>query len=75
MWPVLFGSGWLWEILLAAALLCFVVSVLGFLLCINSPRKETADPADQFWYRHGVGDITRSEFERLRRRAQGQQPK
>jgi uncharacterized membrane protein len=75
MWPVLFGSGWLWEILLAAALLCFVVSVLGFLLCINCPRKETADPADQLWHRYGAGDITRSEFERLRRRAQGQQPK
>ena len=75
MWPVLFGSGWLSEFLLAAALLCFVVSVLGFLLCINCPRKETADPADQFWHRYGAGDITRSELERLRRRAQRQQPK
>jgi uncharacterized membrane protein len=75
MWPVLFGSGWLWEILLAAALLCFVVSVLGFLLCVICPREETADPADQFWHRYGAGDIARSEFERLRRRAQGQRPK
>jgi hypothetical protein len=75
MWPVLFGSGWLSEVLLAAAFLCFVVSVLGFLLYINCPRKETADPADQLWHRYGADDITRSEFERLRRRALGQRPK
>jgi hypothetical protein len=75
MWPVLFGSGWFWEILLAAAFLCFVVGILGFLHCIICPRKETAEPADQLWYRYAVGAITRSEFERLRGRAQGQQPK
>jgi len=74
MWPVLFGSGWRWEILLAAALLCFVVSVLGFLLCIICPRKETADSADQVWHRYEAGAITRSDFERRRRRAQGQHP-
>jgi hypothetical protein len=72
MWPVLSGSGWLWEFLLAAALLCFIVGLLGFLLCIICPREETVDPIDQLWHRYAEGDMTRSEFERLSRRGQGQ---
>jgi hypothetical protein len=70
VWPTLFGSGWVWGLLVALALLSVVVSLVGFLLLILRPPKDTPDSADHLWGRCEAGDITREEFERLRRQAE-----
>ncbi len=68
MWPSIFGPGWMWGALVALAFLCFVLGVLGFLLLvINRPPRETGDSVGQLWHRYEEGDLTREEFERLRR--------
>jgi amino acid permease len=73
MWPILFGSGWLWSALVAAALVCFIVGVLGFLFLITvKPPRQTSDEFEEVWHRYEEGDLTRSEFERtIRGRALG----
>jgi hypothetical protein len=73
MWPMLFGSGWVWSALIAAALVCFIVGVLGFLFLITvKPVRQTSDEFDELWHRYEEGDLTRPEFERtLGRRAAG----
>lgn len=65
MWPMLFGSGWVWSALIAAALVCFIVGVLGFLFLITvKPARQTSDEFDELWHRYEEGDLTRPEFER-----------
>jgi hypothetical protein len=65
MWPMLFGSGWVWSALVAAALVCFIVGVLGFLFLITvKPARQTSDEADELWHRYEEGDLIRPEFER-----------
>jgi hypothetical protein len=73
MWPSIFGPGWGWGLLIALAFLCFVLGVLGFLLVIfNRPSQKTGDSLDRLWHRYEEGDLTREEFERLRRPARSQ---
>jgi hypothetical protein len=65
MWPMLFGAGWIWSALSAAALMSFIVGVLGFLFLITvKPARQTSDEFDELWHRYEEGDLTRSEFER-----------
>lgn len=69
MWPTLFGAGWIWGALIAAALVCFIVGVLGFLFLITvKPARQTSDEFDELWHRFEEGDLTPSEFERTIRR-------
>lgn len=68
MWPSIFGPGWVSGALIAVASLCFVLGVLGFmLLVIGRPPREADDPTERLWHRFEQGDITKVEFERLRR--------
>jgi len=68
MWPSIFGPGWVWGALVALALLCLVLGVLGFLLLVvNRPHRDAAEPTDRLWHRLEEGDITPAEFQRLRR--------
>jgi hypothetical protein len=73
MWPMLFGSGWIWGALVAAALTCFIVGVLGFLFLITvRPARPTSDEFDELWHQYEEGDLTRPEFERtIRERSLG----
>lgn len=73
MWPTLLGSGWIWGALVAAALVCFIVGVLGFLFFITvKPPRQMSDEFDEMWHRYEEGDLTRPEFERtLGRRSVG----
>ncbi len=75
MWPLIFGPGWVWGVLVALALSSLFVGVLGFLLLImgNRPRDH-ARPFDETWHRYEEGDITREEFERLRHLEEASHP-
>lgn len=65
MWPILFGSGWIWGVLVAAALLCFVVGGLGFLLLVTGkPSRRGSDDLGEAWHRYEEGDLTQPEWER-----------
>jgi len=71
MWPNIFGPGWGWGTLVALAFLCLVLGVLGFLLLVfKEPPRSVGESSDQLWHRWEEGDITRYEFERLRRAGQ-----
>jgi hypothetical protein len=65
MWPAVFGSGWMWGVLLAVALVCFIVGVLGFLfVVIVKPPRRQPDELDEAWHRYEEGDLTLSEWQR-----------
>jgi hypothetical protein len=67
MWPILFGPGWEWGVLVALSLAGLVIGLLGFLcLVVRKPRPEAATPLDQLWHRYEEGDLTGEEFDRLR---------
>jgi hypothetical protein len=69
MWPVLFGSGWVWGLLVTAALVCFIAGVLGFLfLVIVKPPCQGADDIGEAWHRYEEGDLTLPEWKRKVRR-------
>lgn len=73
MWPSMFGPGWGWGAGIALAFLCLALGVLGFLLLIiNKPPGDTDGSSERLWHRFEEGDITRAEFERLRRANQSQ---
>ena len=47
------------------------LGVLGFLLLVfKEPPRSLGESSDQLWHRWEEGDITRYEFERLRRAGQ-----
>ena len=72
MWPTLFGSGWIWDALVAGTLACFAVGVLGFLFLVTvKPPRQGSDEFDEVWHRHEEGDLARPEFERTLRRTAG----
>lgn len=71
MWPILFGYGWIWGVLVAATLLCFVVGGLGFLFLVTrKPSTRGSDDLSEAWHRYEEGDLTRSEWERTAGRPQ-----
>ncbi len=69
MWPYLYGSGWLWDTVLSAAVITAVIAGIGVLL---APRREPAGYADaahdriqRIWHAYEQGDLTEWEFARL----------
>jgi len=65
MWPTLLGSGWIWGVILAAALVSFIVGVLGFLfVIIGKPPRPQPDDLDEAWHRYEEGDLTLPEWRR-----------
>jgi hypothetical protein len=68
MWPALFGAGWVWGALVAAALVCFIVGMLGFLFLITvRPPRPASEEVDRVWHLYEEGDLTRVEWERRMR--------
>ncbi len=68
MWPALFGPGWVWGVLTALTLLSILVGFIGFLLLVLNRRSRSAlEPIDQLRHRYEAGDITREEYDHLRR--------
>jgi len=69
MWPDLMGSGWEQQLLMTIGILCAVIVALRILdLAADRPFKdEGPDPLLTLWHRYEEGDLTRQEFQRLRR--------
>lgn len=71
MWTDGLGLGWLLAGLAAAAVLgALVMSIVA--LGRRSPSGD-ADPVMDLWHRYEIGDLTRPEFDRLRRRVRAQE--
>lgn len=69
MWPYLFGSSWVWDTVLSAALVAAVIAGVAVLL---APRRQPAGYADaahdrtqRIWHAYEQGDLTEWEFARL----------
>jgi uncharacterized membrane protein len=70
MWPAMFGPGCIWGVVVAISVGCLLVGLVGFLLlAVDGHRHGPVDPLDELWHRYEEGDVTRQEFERLRREA------
>jgi hypothetical protein len=69
MWPELMGSGWEQQLLMAIGILCVVIAALKVLAAAaDRPfRDEGPDPLLALWHRYEEGDLTRQEFQRLKR--------
>ncbi len=69
MWPDLMGSGWEQQLLMTIGILGVVIAALRTLAVIaDRPfREEGPDPFLTLWHRYEEGDLTRQEFQRLRR--------
>ncbi len=68
MWPAMFGSGWVWGMLAALALSGIFIGFLGFLLLVlNRVPRMLHESSDQLRHRYEAGDITREEYDHLRR--------
>ena len=69
MWPDLMGSGWEQQILMTIGILSAVIAGLRALaVAADRPfREEGPDPLLTLWHRYEEGDLTRQEFQRLRR--------
>jgi|GEM_PF-3253859 len=69
MWPQLFGSGWVGDVLLSAALLAGIIVAIAVLLAgTEQPAGRTDlehDWLQTVWHRYEQGDLTPWEFERL----------
>jgi len=64
------GPGWGQQLLMTVGLMCAVLAVLKLLdVAASSQEPETPDRFLQLWRRYEEGDLTRQEFERLRRLA------
>lgn len=64
MWSVLFEFGWVWSVLVAAALLCFIVGGLGFLFLVTGKSTQSSDALDEAWHGYEEGDLPRFEWAR-----------
>lgn len=69
MWPGLFGLGWTWGVLVALAMLIVILGGLGTMFHLLRRPSDTPSVFDRIWRRFEEGDLTRAEFERLRRAA------
>jgi hypothetical protein len=69
MWPYLFGSGWIWNVLVSAGVLAAAIAVIRTLLvgANDDGGKESAgrDRRQWIWHRYEEGDLTPWEFARL----------
>ena len=56
MWPMLFGSEWIWGALIGGTLICFIVGVLGFLVVVTAkPPQRTSDELGETWHPYEGG--------------------
>ena len=71
MWPNLLGPGWMPQLLLTIGVVGVFVGMLKTLL-FGAARSadEAPDEIQKIWHQYEVGDLTRWEFDRLRRAAQ-----
>jgi hypothetical protein len=69
MWPDLMGPGWVQQLMMTVGLLGVVVATLMILAAAASrlDGAEGPDPLLGLWHRYEEGDLTRQEFDRLRR--------
>ncbi len=65
MWSDLFGPGWIWGVLSALGLFVFYVWLV--VLADRRVPDNAPDTVQVLWHRYEQGDLTRWEFERLRR--------
>lgn len=69
MWPYLFGSGWLWNAVLSAALVGWII--IGIAVLVAPARKPAGyadaalDRIQRIWHAYEQGDLTEWEFARL----------
>lgn len=69
MWPYLFGSGWIWDVMVSAGLV--TVTSVGFAVLLSSADRSSStgdagrDPVQTIWHRYEEGDLTSWEFARL----------
>lgn len=69
MWPEVFGPDWTWitvGAVAAAVVVTAVVVALVAALRLEVPPPQTP-PREDPWHRFEIGDLTREEFERLRK--------
>jgi hypothetical protein len=66
MWPDLFGSGWVWGVLLSFGVLGALIGALVWLEILTRQPAEVDDTVQRVWHRYEQGDLTRAEFDRLR---------
>ena len=52
VWPILFGSDWMWSAVIVAVLMCFVVSVIGFILIMVRPPRADVHEFGEAWHRY-----------------------
>ena len=70
MWPDLMGPGWGPQLLMTVGLMCGVLAAVTLLaVAACRQRREAPDRFLLLWRRYEQGDLTRQEFERLRRSA------
>ncbi len=69
MWPYLFGSGWLWNVLASAGALAVAIAVIRASLVRgengNGRPLAGQDCLQGVWHRYEEGDLTTWEFARL----------
>ena len=67
MWPNLWGPGWWWG---ALASFGFICSTVAWMTRVGSASRKAVgrrDELQELWKRYEQGDLTRREFQRLRR--------
>lgn len=70
MWPYLFGPCWVLQLLIAIGVLGAAIALVKVALAATARRAvERPDEIQAIWRRYEAGDLTRWEFDRLRRAA------
>ena len=69
MWPDFLASGWELQLLMTIGILSVVIAALRTLAVVADRQfgEEGPDPFLTLWHRYEEGDLTRQEFQRLRR--------
>jgi hypothetical protein len=66
MWPYLFGSGWVWDVLLSAGVIAGIVVAIAVLLAPGEQprgyREAAHDRLQTVWHAYEQGDLTDWEF-------------
>lgn len=69
MWPYLFGSGWIWNVLVSAGFLAIIIAGIGAVLVRTEDRdgrgRHGRDGLQRIWGQYEEGDLTPWEFARL----------
>ncbi len=65
MWPDTFGPGWFWGVLSVAGVVAILAAVVRMATRVQAAAR--VDPVQAVWHQYEIGDLTRREFERLKR--------